>query len=201
MKFLSIVLFLLAINVFSVPASADQTIDITGIYQSISDDKDYLTINRSDDQYILVNISRNLNLLYKLELITEQEFKQPIIKPAVEEFAFTFQLDSNNLKLPVGISNSFRFIPDIIIPFPDRTTHLTALQYPVVSFRINAATDAGVVTTTEEKAPYCLISLDIARINNDKSNISIGFNKFTSPEFVGTEQSFISINQYYKKIF
>ncbi len=199
MRLLSIAIFSLAIHFFSLSASAaDQDIDITGIYQSLSDDKDYLTINRNNDQYVLVNISRNLNLLYKLDLITEHEFKYSSINPPVEEFAFTFQLDSNVLKLPVGSRISLEFIPDIITPFPDRSTSITTLRYPIVSFRTSTITNNGAVTTTVEKAPYCLISLNIDPINH---NISIGFNKFTSPEFIGTDKTFISIEQNYKKIF
>ena len=202
MKILNVILVSLTIYLFSASAYADQAIDITGIYQSVNGGKNYLSINRNNDQYVLINISKELGLLYKLGLITEEELNHSSVRPLVEEFAFSFQIDNSELLIPEVTLVTLEFIPDIIIPFPYRTSSLKALPFPLITIHtstvVGNSPEIEVVTTTSEVAPYCLISLEI---NPSSGQIIVGFKKFTSPEFLGTDQAFIPIDHYYKKIF
>ena len=202
MKILNVILVSLTIYLFSASAYADQAIDISGIYQSVNGDKNYLSINRNNDQYVLINISKELGLLYKLGLITEEELNHSSVRPLVEEFAFSFQIDNSELLIPEFTLVTLGIIPDIIIPFPYRTSSLKVLPFPLITIHtstvVGNAPEIEVVTTTSEVAPYCLISLEI---NPGSGKIIVGFKKFTSPEFLGTDHAFIPIDHYYKKIF
>lgn len=202
MKILNSILFLFAVHLFSVSANAAQVIDLEGIYQSTKGDNNFLTINRKNGQYVLVNISKDLDLLYKLGLITGQEIYQSPVNPPVEEFAFLFEIEESELAFPQGFHLKWGFIPDIIIPFPNRTTSITALPYPLVSITTSTAIangdDVEIITTTRDVAPYCLISVDV---NTSSGEIIVGFEKFTSPEHTEAGQAFTPIDQFYKKIF
>lgn len=202
MKKINIILFLLTLHLFSISANATQSVDIEGIYMATDGSNNFLTINRNSDLYVLVNISRELGLLHKLGLITDQEFYEESVNPPVEEFAFMFKVENSELSFPQGFHLKWGFIPDIIVPFPSRTTSKTSLPYPLVSIRTSTAirngSDVEIITTTRDLAPYCLISVDV---NTSNGEVIVGFEKFTSPEFIDAGQAFTPTDQYYKKLF
>ncbi len=59
----------------------------------------YITINRNNDQYVLINFTKNLDFLWALSLITKDELITQSISPSIEEFSFTFNA---NEWLPAG---------------------------------------------------------------------------------------------------
>jgi hypothetical protein len=118
--------------------------NIAGIYQNRDGSSDYLTINRKDNNFIIVNITKEMSLLNKLELIDADEINT--LTPPIEEFAFSFFI----LESDTG----YMFPLDLVIPFPNRTTRTTSLQYPIIinfslddtnNFVLGFYTDGGIL--------------------------------------------------------
>ncbi len=182
---------------FSQP-SATKIINITGIYQSVAGDNNFITINQNEDKYILANVSRELDLLYELGLITEQEFNQPAFEPPVEDFAFFFKLETGELTLAFNqTKDMLEIFPDVIVPLQNRTTSLTSLPYQTIDFTTASSTADGLEVIHEQRELLFSITMII---DSEANEIILGFNKL-APEETIDEQPFTAIGKYYRKIF
>jgi len=117
MHHLKLVIFFLCSTLSFNSSHAEQSIDVRGIYQSADGSKNYVTINRQGNKYILINITRETDLLNKLLILNDDEVET--LSPTIEEFAFSFSTPESGVELGDPISLK------LIIPFPGRTTELT----------------------------------------------------------------------------
>jgi hypothetical protein len=118
-----------ALSLWAAALSAATPIDPSGIYlanvffnASPVGPRNYLTINRNGDRYVVVNISQNLYYLSDLMLILTEEAENNSIAPPIEEFALTFATPDGS----GGVMPQWDYRLEPVIPFPRATAYLSA---------------------------------------------------------------------------
>ncbi len=123
MRILNYLLILLLFMFTTTIVYSASFVDITGIYQSTDGSSNYLTVNRNGDTYVIINITKEIDLLSQLLLINEDEIN---LLPSIEEFTFISFITLSDDKFTFSsLDDELRFPLDLIIPFPDRTTQKT----------------------------------------------------------------------------
>jgi hypothetical protein len=100
---------LLSLNI----AYAEQITDVSGIYQSTDGSGNYVTINKKDNSYVIINITKEMDLLRQLFFVIEDE--ENILNPPIEEFAFFLPRGDD-----VNITLENPMAVDLIVDFPNR---------------------------------------------------------------------------------
>jgi hypothetical protein len=124
-------LLAIALFLWATVLSAATPIDPSGIYlftssyngnPSTTESRDYLSIHRNGDRYIIINISRDLYYLSNLQLVLSNEAESNSIQPPIEEFTFTFTTqDGSEGVMPM---TAYQF--ELLVPFPRTTAYLSA---------------------------------------------------------------------------
>jgi hypothetical protein len=119
-----------ALSLWAAALSAATPIDPSGIYLfthsyngnlPTTKSRDYLTINRNGDRYVVIDISRDLYYLSNLQLILSEEAENNSVAPPIEEFAFTFATpDGSGGVMPM---TNYQF--ELVVPFPRTTAYLS----------------------------------------------------------------------------